>query len=85
MRVAGGGAQAVVAEQDLNDTDVGAGLQQMGCETVAQRMGGESLGQPTGVAGALHGPLQTLQAEGTVGRSANKEPGSRMGNSKVAT
>jgi hypothetical protein len=34
MKVAGGGAEAVVPEQDLDGPQVGAGLEQMGREAV---------------------------------------------------
>ena len=41
MGVKGGGAQTVVAEQELDGPDIGAGFQQMGGKAVAQRMGGD--------------------------------------------
>ena len=84
MGIAGGGAQTAMAEQDLNDADVGAGLQQMGGKGVAQGMSGDALAQAAGVAGALDRFLQTLQAEGSIGESAGKEPRGGVGNFPVA-
>ena len=44
------GAKAAVAEQDLDDPDVGAGLQQVGGEAVPQGVDGDMLAQPRGLA-----------------------------------
>ncbi len=41
MSVKGGGAQAVVAEPELDGPDVGARFQQLRGQAVAQRMGGD--------------------------------------------
>ena len=46
LRVARRRRQIVVAEQDLNDPNVGLVLQEMGREAVAQRVQRHSLGQP---------------------------------------
>ena len=50
-RVAGRRRQVAVAEQDLNDPDVGASLQQVGREAVAQRVHRHPLGQARCLAG----------------------------------
>src|SRR5437870_13523271 len=42
MQVLGGGFQIPVPEQNLDSAQIGAGLQQMGRPTVAERMRGDS-------------------------------------------
>jgi hypothetical protein len=52
-----------MAEQLLHGADVGAGLQQMGGERMAQRVHGGRLGDPGGTDRRLEVPLQALLVE----------------------
>jgi hypothetical protein len=51
MRVDGCCAQAAMAEQDLNDPDVGAGFKEMGRKGMSERAYRGSFGQTGGSAG----------------------------------
>ena len=53
MEVSRRGAEAAMAEQDLDGPQVGAVLQQVGGEAVAQGVDGDVLVQPGGLAGTL--------------------------------
>src|SRR6187402_2469041 len=53
VEVAGGRAEAVVPEQDLDRAEVGAGLEQVSGETVSQRMHMNVLAQARGRQGTL--------------------------------
>ena len=74
--VDGGGARAVVAEQDLDGPQVGAGLEQVGGEAVPQGVDGDVLLQARRPAGPGDRPSSQPAAE--IGPS-----GSRPGNSQV--
>ena len=48
LGVTRGGLDAAVAEQDLNDTDIGSVFQQMGAKAVAQGVDGDPFAKPGG-------------------------------------
>lgn len=62
-----------MAQQRLNHTQVGAGLQQMGCEAVAQRMRCDDLVERCLLLSLVADPLDCGGAHGTVERLAGKE------------
>ena len=72
--VAGGGAETTMAEQDLDGPQVGAGLEQMGGETVAQGMGRDVLAHTGGPPSTLANLLDAGGGNGPV----EPAPGKRM-------
>src|SRR3954469_2130225 len=67
MEVAGGGAEAVVPEQDLDGAEVGTGLEQVGGEAMPQRMHMHVLAQARGRQGTLTDHLDGTHTDRTVG------------------
>ena len=57
MRVDLGGTGALVAEEILDDTEVGAAFQEMRREAVPEGLGRDSLFDVCGRGGVLHDPL----------------------------
>jgi hypothetical protein len=73
--VDGGGARAIVSEQDLDGPRVGAGLEQVGGETVSQRVDCDVLleaGGPPGLATGLH---HSLRGDWPIGVASGEQPG----------
>ena len=82
--VAGGGVDSAVAEQRLDDAEVGAVLQQVGGEAVAQRMDGDALGDPGAGGGIAAGELERGGAEVVVFAPGRKEVIRGVGGAVVA-
>src|SRR3954453_311368 len=78
VKVLGGGAEAVVPEQDLDGAEVGAGLEQVGREAVPQRMHMHVLAQARRLQRAPTYHLDGAQGDRTVGLTPGEEvrPGS---------
>jgi len=74
VHVQGGCLDGAVAEQDLDETQVGAVLHEMGGEAVAEHMGGHPLRNAGGTAGAGDGPLHGALVEGATRVAARKQP-----------
>src|SRR5271157_1508635 len=78
VQVAGRGLQTAVAQQQLDGAKVRTGFQQMGGETVAQRMRRNLLGQTGSANGIVKSPPQGVAADGLVRVFAWKEPSRRF-------
>ena len=74
LRIARRGRQVVVAEQHLDDADIGAALQQMGGEAVPQRMHRHALGQAGRGAGRAAGGMQHLDVDRLALVAAGEQP-----------
>ena len=66
--------QAGVAEQDLDDADVGPALEQMGGEAVAQRVHGHRLGQARRRAADRQAACRTWRCDRPLVVAAGKQP-----------
>ena len=69
------GAEVAVPEQDLDRPHIGAGLEQVGGEAVAQRMGADVLGQARGPHGRPADPLHGGMGDGPIGFPAGEQVG----------
>ena len=78
MEVSSGGVEAAMAEQDLDGPQVGAVLQQVGREAVAERVHGDVLVQPRGAARRLAGFIHRLVGERLTGDISREEPGAGL-------
>ena len=74
MRVDHGCCDVLVAEELLDGADVVAGLEKVGCETVAQGVAGGGLGDARGADGAVDGALHA----GLVEVVPPDDPGARV-------
>ena len=63
-----------MAEQELDGAHVGAGLEQMAGERVAQRVGGQALGNAGQAQGSLAGLCDGVAADMAVGTLSREEP-----------
>ena len=63
-----------MAEQELDNADVDAGLEQMHCEPVSQRVGSDRLGQAGQREGLQAGPLDGVRGDMAAGNQAREEP-----------
>ena len=59
-----GSRQTLVAQQFLDDTQIGPAVEQMGGETVAEGVGRDTLGQPGGHPQPLHTEPQAADCKG---------------------
>ena len=59
-----GRRQTLVAQQFLDDTQIGPAVEQMGGETVAEGVGRDALGQPGGYTQPLHTEPQAADGQG---------------------
>ena len=67
MQVDGGLFQIVMSQQQLNGAQVGTGFQQVGGETMAQRVGMNLLGRQAGALGGVPtGVLDGLGSDGMI-------------------
>src|SRR5438270_11976370 len=73
VEIAGGGAKAVVPEQDLDGAEVGTGLEQVGGEAVPQSMHMNVLAQARGRQGTLADHLDGARADRPVGLASGEE------------
>ena len=74
-----GGPEVAVPEQHLDRPDVGAGLQQMGREAVAQGVDGDVLAQARGAGGLDAGPVHRPGGQGPPGRLGQGRASERGG------
>jgi len=81
VHVQGGRLDGPMAEQDLDETQVGAVLHEMGGEAVSEHVGRHPLRDAGGTAGAGDGPLHGALVEGTTRVAARKQPGTAPQNS----
>src|SRR5439155_19820113 len=72
MEVAGGGAEAVVPEQDLDGAEVGTGLEQVSGGAVPQGMHMNVLAQARGLQGTLADHLDGARADRPVGQASGE-------------
>ena len=73
MDVAGGGADAAMSLQDLDDAKVGTGFEEVGGKTVTQGMGSDPLAHAGGPAGTLADFLYARSGNGPIKARAGKE------------
>ena len=73
VEVAGGGAEAVVPEQDLDRAEVGTGLEQVGGEAVSQGMHMDVLAQSRSLQGTPADHLDGARADRPVGLAPREE------------
>jgi len=74
VHVQGGRLDGPMAEQNLDETQVGAVLHEVGGEAVPEHVGGHPLRDASGTAGAGDGPLHGALVEGTSRVAARKQP-----------
>src|SRR5580692_6071914 len=74
MEVTGGGFQAAMPQQDLDGTQIGARLEQMGCKAVAQRMRRDLLGDSSATDGIVKNREDVVVTDGLVRIFSGKEP-----------
>jgi hypothetical protein len=72
-----------MAEQHLDDADVGAGFEQMRGEAVAQRVNGDRLAQIGLVCGHAAGPLQRRGADRPIPLTDGEQPDSHRRSASV--
>jgi hypothetical protein len=73
-KVADGAFDLRVAEQDLDDADVGAALQQMGCEGMAKRMKRQRFAQPRRFRRLLEQPADLTRGQRPMLIATGKQP-----------
>src|SRR5271155_3870344 len=73
MNVPRRGGEAAMAEQNLDGAQVGPGFEQMGGETVAQRVHDDVFAQAGRLAGAVADFAYARGGDGPVGEGAGKE------------
>ena len=78
-QISGRGAQAAMAEQQLDGAQIGAGLQQMDGERMAQGMRGDRLGDAGSLKRLPAGDLNGERRDRLPGPVAWKQPLLRMG------
>src|SRR5437660_2509700 len=75
--------QSAMAEQNLDDADIGAGFEQVRGEAVAQRVNGDWLAQIRLARRHPAGRLQRRSADRAIPLTAGEQPGTRLGQSPV--
>src|SRR5262245_38634722 len=84
MGVAAGGVDRGMAQQLLNQHQIGAGVELMGGETMPEAVRGVTQGQAGLDAGALEDLPRGIQRDGTLGLGAGKQPDTRPSQAPVA-